>query len=88
MAYVARETNTQERWVRAAYGHHVNRHLSTDLDDVSIRALTEFIHFLYRRRYLPALVEVSAWLDPRPLVAARRLVARSGLSVAGASTEL
>ncbi len=81
VAYVARETNSAERWVRAAYGDDVNRHLGTDLEESSIGALADFIKFLHVRGYLPTHFDVGAWIDTRPLAAARRLIARSGLRV-------
>jgi ABC-type nitrate/sulfonate/bicarbonate transport system substrate-binding protein len=82
IAYVARETNSAERWVRAAYGDDVNRHLRTDLEESSIGALADFIRFLHAKGYIPTYFDVGSWIDTRPLAAARKHIARSGLRVA------
>lgn len=73
--YVARETNSDEKWVKAAYGGDVNQNLKTDLDESSIVALTDFVNFLHERGFLPQNFDVREWIDPRPLAAAKALIA-------------
>jgi ABC-type nitrate/sulfonate/bicarbonate transport system substrate-binding protein len=77
-AYVAKETGSEERWVRAAYGDDVHEHLRTDLAEASIEALVDFTQFLGDRGFLPNRFDVRAWIDPRPLAAARKALAQSG----------
>ena len=67
--------------MRASYGDDVNRHLHTDLEESSVGALADFIEFLRARGYLPTHFDVGAWIDTRPLAAARKLLAPSGLRV-------
>jgi ABC-type nitrate/sulfonate/bicarbonate transport system substrate-binding protein len=69
--YVAKETNSSEHWVKAAYGGNVNQNLKTDLEESSIVALQEFVNFLFERGFLPQNFDVRAWIDPRPLAAAK-----------------
>jgi ABC-type nitrate/sulfonate/bicarbonate transport system substrate-binding protein len=72
IAYVARETNSSERWVTTAYGADVNEHLRTELEDSSLEALAEFTTFLFEHRFLPQNFDVRKWADPRPLAAAKK----------------
>lgn len=84
--YVARETNSSERWVTAAYGGNVNQNLKTDLDESSIVALTDFVNFLFERGFLPRNFDVRSWIDPRPLAAARAALASQGQNRKGLSS--
>ena len=72
IAYVARETNSPERWVTTAYGADVNEHLRTDLEESSLDALGEFTTFLFEHQFLPQNFDVRQWADPRPLAAAKK----------------
>lgn len=72
IAYVARETDSPERWVTTAYGADVNEHLRTDLEESSLDALAEFTTFLFEHHFLPQNFDVRKWADPRPLAAARK----------------
>lgn len=66
-AYIARETGSPEQFVRAAYGGDtLHQRLKTGLDDASIAALQDFSDFLLERGFLPAKVDVAAWIDRRP----------------------
>ncbi len=70
LAYLARETGSPEQFVRAAYGGDtLHRRLKTDLDDASAEALQDFSDFLFDRGFLPARVDVAAWIDRRPFEA-------------------
>jgi ABC-type nitrate/sulfonate/bicarbonate transport system substrate-binding protein len=67
LAYIARETGSPEQFVRAAYGGDtLHQRLKTDLDDASAEALQDFSDFLFERGFLPARVDVAAWIDRRP----------------------
>jgi ABC-type nitrate/sulfonate/bicarbonate transport system substrate-binding protein len=83
IAYVAKETASDERWVRAAYGHDLHQHLKTDLEESSIEALVDFTDFLGERGFLPGRFDVRSWIDPRPLAAAKKALAQSGRKGAG-----
>lgn len=72
---MSRETNSSEHWVKAAYGGNVNQNLKTDLEESSIVALQDFVNFLFERGFLPQNFEVRAWIDPRPLAAAKAALA-------------
>ncbi|MFL5306140.1 MAG: ABC transporter substrate-binding protein [Polyangia bacterium] len=85
IAYVARETNSPERWVTAAYGPDVNEHLRTDLEESSLDALAEFTTFLYEHRFLPQNFDVRKWADPRPLAAAKAALGELPAAAAGQS---
>lgn len=66
LAYIQHETGSSEQFVRAAYGGDtLHRRLKTDLDQASIAALGEFTAFLFDRGFLPAPVDVGAWIDRR-----------------------
>jgi ABC-type nitrate/sulfonate/bicarbonate transport system substrate-binding protein len=79
VAYVARETESSERWVRAAYGNDVNRHLKTELGESSLAALADFTTFLFQRGFLANDFDVRSWVDPRPLATARKVLSRREL---------
>ncbi|MDR1647157.1 MAG: ABC transporter substrate-binding protein [Zoogloeaceae bacterium] len=70
--FLARETNSSEYWVGVAYGEEAHLHLNTDFDAVSVRALQDFSDFLHRQHFIPAAVDVAAWIDARPYEAAAR----------------
>jgi ABC-type nitrate/sulfonate/bicarbonate transport system substrate-binding protein len=76
VAYVAKETRSSEDAVERAYGRDVNHHLSTDLDESSIEALSDFTTFLHDWKFIPNNFNVRDWIDPRPLQLARELLAR------------
>ena len=65
--YLARETNSSEYWVTAAYGEDAHLRLHTALDEQAIAALQDFVQFLHRWRFIPNSFDVRAWIDARPL---------------------
>ena len=67
--YLARETNSSEYWVSAAYGDDAHLRLRTELNEQAIAALQDFTHFLHRWRFIPKSFDVREWIDPRPLQA-------------------
>jgi ABC-type nitrate/sulfonate/bicarbonate transport system substrate-binding protein len=70
--FLARETNSSEYWVRTAYGENAHERLKTDLSEQSIRALAHFTDFLARWNFIPTSLDVSEWIDVRPIEVARR----------------
>lgn len=77
--YLARETNSSEFWVTAAYGEDAHLRLRTDLADRSVLALQDFTDFLHRWNFIPQNFSVREWLDPRPLETLRS----QGIALAG-----
>lgn len=71
--YLARETNSSEYWVAAAYGEDAQTRLRTDLSEQSITAIEDFTAFLHRWNFIPQTFDVRGWIDPRPLEAALSL---------------
>lgn len=69
--YLARETNSSEYWVTAAYGEDAHLRLRTDLNERSVLALQDFTDFLARWQFLPNRFDVRDWIDSRPLEALR-----------------
>ncbi|WP_419735998.1 ABC transporter substrate-binding protein [Pseudomonas sp. COR18] len=65
--YLARETNSSEYWVSAAYGDDAHLRLRTGLDEQAIVALQDFTGFLHRWRFIPKSFDVRDWIDRRPL---------------------
>ncbi|WP_211234489.1 ABC transporter substrate-binding protein [Solimonas soli] len=72
LAYVARETHADERWVRAAYGDDLHRHQHTNLDEQAITALAAYQRFLYLHGFLPGDFDLRAWIATEPLQAILR----------------
>ncbi|MDR2166161.1 MAG: ABC transporter substrate-binding protein [Zoogloeaceae bacterium] len=70
--FLALETNSSEHWVSIAYGESVHQQIATDLTETAIHALQDFSDFLHRWQFIPAPVDVDAWIDARPLEAANR----------------
>lgn len=68
--FLARESNSSEYWVNAAYGADAHLRLNTSLSEVNIAGLQDFSDFLLRWKFLPAAVDVRAWVDARPFEAA------------------
>jgi ABC-type nitrate/sulfonate/bicarbonate transport system substrate-binding protein len=68
--FLARESNSSEYWVNSAYGADAHLRLNTSLSDANIEGLQDFSDFLLRWKFLPAAVDVRAWIDPRPFDAA------------------
>lgn len=61
--FLARELNTSEYWVAAAYGEDAHRRLRTTLDERSIAALQDFTDFLHRWDFIPRRFDVRDWID-------------------------
>lgn len=72
--FLARETNSSEYWVAAAYGENAETRLKTDLSAQSVAAIQHFTDFLHRWKFIPDTFDVALWVDPRPLEAARERV--------------
>lgn len=67
LAYVSRETQVDEAWVRAAYGPDLHHHQRTDLGETSMAALAVYQRFLYLHGFLPADFDLKDWIEPVPL---------------------
>jgi ABC-type nitrate/sulfonate/bicarbonate transport system substrate-binding protein len=67
--FLARESNSSEFWVTAAYGTDAHLRLRTNLNEASITALQNFAHFLHRWKFIPNAVDVRDWIDARALEA-------------------
>ena len=67
--FLARESNSSEFWVTAAYGTDAHLRLKTNLNETSIVALQDFAHFLHRWQFIPNAVDVRDWIDERALEA-------------------
>ncbi|MBC2384637.1 MAG: monooxygenase [Pseudomonas sp. PGPPP1] len=65
--FLARELNTSEYFVAAAYGEDAHRRLVTRLEEKSLLALQDLTHFLHRHHFIDHAFDVRAWVDPRPL---------------------
>ena len=61
--FLAKELNTSEYWVTAAYGEDAHRRLRTTLDSRSIEALQDFTDFLFRWNFIPRRFDVRDWID-------------------------
>jgi ABC-type nitrate/sulfonate/bicarbonate transport system substrate-binding protein len=68
--FLARESNTSQYRVTVAYGLDGRQRLDTTLSDTNIAGLQDFSDFLLRWGFLPAAVDVRAWIDGRPFAAA------------------
>jgi ABC-type nitrate/sulfonate/bicarbonate transport system substrate-binding protein len=68
--FLARESNSSEYWVAAAYGIDAHLRLKTNLDELSITALQDFSNFLHRWKFIPNAVDVRSWIDARAFQAA------------------
>ncbi|MCE7796686.1 ABC transporter substrate-binding protein [Sphingobium sufflavum] len=73
--FIAREIGVSEQAIWAANGPDVHRHLRLTLDEEEVAALAHFKDFLLEWGFIPADFDAAAWIDPRPLEAARRLQA-------------
>ncbi|MCY1273452.1 2'-hydroxybiphenyl-2-sulfinate desulfinase [compost metagenome] len=67
--FLARELNTSEYWVAAAYGEDAHQRLFTKLEEKSLVALQDLTDFLERHGFIPRSFDVRDWIDPRPLEA-------------------
>jgi ABC-type nitrate/sulfonate/bicarbonate transport system substrate-binding protein len=67
--FLARESNSSEFWVTAAYGTDAHLRLGTNLNEASIIALQDFTQFLHRWKFIPNPVDVRDWIDARALEA-------------------
>jgi ABC-type nitrate/sulfonate/bicarbonate transport system substrate-binding protein len=68
--FLARESNSSEYWVTAAYGSDAHLRLKTNLQERSVSALQDFSNFLHRWGFIPNAVDVRSWIDGRALDAA------------------
>ena len=59
---MAKECNSGEQWVHAAYGADAHLKLNTNFDETSIVALQDLSDFLYRWNFIPAQINVREWL--------------------------
>ena len=65
--FLARELNTSEYWVAAAYGEDAHLRLRTNLAERSIEALQDLTDFLERWGFIARRFDVCQWIEPRPL---------------------
>ncbi|BFO04942.1 ABC transporter substrate-binding protein [Pseudomonas guariconensis] len=65
--FLARELNTSEYWVAAAYGEDAHLRLRTNLAERSIEALQDLTDFLERWGFIARRFDVRQWIEPRPL---------------------
>ena len=72
---LALETGTTARDVTAAHGRNWPDQLHVDLSHRKLDALRAQHDFLVTHGFLPRAVDLGAWIDPRPLGAARELLA-------------
>jgi ABC-type nitrate/sulfonate/bicarbonate transport system substrate-binding protein len=72
---LAAETGATVPSTRAAYGDDVHERLQFGLSLEMVAALTFQKDFLLREGFLPADVDIDAWLAPEPLSAAQRRAA-------------
>jgi len=72
LAYVARETGSEEHWVKQAYGEDLHLRQFTNLHEKAVHGLETYKNFLFQRGFLKADFDVGAWIDPRPLQAIER----------------
>lgn len=61
--FLARELNTSEYWVSAAYGVDAHHRLRTTMDRRSIDALQDLTDFLHRWNFIPRRFDVRDWID-------------------------
>ena len=71
VAYLARETRSDEDWVVQAYGADVHQQLGSDLSARSVQALQQHQRFLLDWGFITHEVDIGAWIDPAPLAAAQ-----------------
>ena len=67
--FLARELNTSEYFVAAAYGEDAHRRLVTRLEEKSLLALQDLTYFLHRHHFIERAFDVRDWVDARPLEA-------------------
>ncbi len=65
--FLARELNTSEYWVAAAYGEDAHRRLVTRFEEQSLVALQDLTHFMQRHGFIAQSFNVRDWVDDRPL---------------------
>jgi ABC-type nitrate/sulfonate/bicarbonate transport system substrate-binding protein len=68
--FLARESNTSEYNVTAAYGENAHERLRTDFSKQNVEGIQDFIHFLHRWNFIPHVVDIAQWIDSRPYEAA------------------
>ncbi len=69
VAYIAKESGSNDEYVRKAYGNDIHLRQGTDLSAESIEALEGYKNFLLEWGFIKADFDVKAWIDPAPLAA-------------------
>ena len=67
MRYLARESYTEERHARVAYGTNLHQHQYTDLDERSIAGLESYKNFLLEHNFIQHDVDIQQWIATEPL---------------------
>lgn len=73
----AGEVNVSEYWLSKSYGGDAGLTLRTTLDPEAVAGLQAFADFLARRNFIPAPVDVEAWIDRGPLERATASLAQA-----------
>jgi ABC-type nitrate/sulfonate/bicarbonate transport system substrate-binding protein len=68
--FLARETNSSEYFVTAAYGENAHERLRTDFSKENLEGIQDFIEFLHRWNFIPKSFRIEDWIDRRPYEAA------------------
>jgi 2'-hydroxybiphenyl-2-sulfinate desulfinase len=74
LRFVAKEQGRSEHLTALSFGQNFLSSLELDLDPRRVEVLRSVKAFLLRHRIIPRDFDLDAWIDPRPLAAARTLV--------------
>lgn len=67
MRYLARESHTEERHVRVAYGANLHLRQYTDLNEASVAGLESYKNFLLQHGFIDRDVDIRQWIAAEPL---------------------
>jgi ABC-type nitrate/sulfonate/bicarbonate transport system substrate-binding protein len=70
----ALELGVAEEFVEQAFGENLSKQLEVNLSDENVAALRLRKNFLLEHGFLPSDFDLDAWIDPKPLAEAQKIV--------------
>jgi ABC-type nitrate/sulfonate/bicarbonate transport system substrate-binding protein len=74
---IAAEVGLSEDWAKSGYASGLPQRLRPEVDDGLLEALGKRASFLFERGFIDSLVDISGWLDRKPLQDAQLMINQS-----------
>ncbi len=85
LRFIAREQGVAEEITELTYGPELSQTFDVDFNDEKVAAIRSQKEFLLKNGFLPKDFDLDQWIDPRPLQAARHILAKRRKELEGSA---